>query len=643
MRLLSFLFAIICLGAHPAQTQQLSEENELYVQSLLDSAELLKLKNPNRSLALALQVLEWLPEVGYEKTKAFAYIKAANAEKMNSHREAALDYIHQAMKLSESIQDTSLLMKCHFMTGTIYGFYDESDSALVHYQRTIDLYIPGDDVFYPANAYTNLGSIMKGLGQEDKAEAYYLKGYEISRSNNYSWIFTLSRLMSYYASRQDPRYFNYLDTFSNSDFVRNGSEAMVAAHFYSILNLTHASPQEKENKLREIFVLAGKQSGPIHQVELGLKLNDVLIEQRKYPASQALLESLLVLARQSNNGRAEADVNHALYETARAMRRPENALAYLERFSFIMDSLHTVQMQQQIQELNVRFDVVQKDNEIEQQRLKLEQERRNRNYLMLVSALLVMIAGITWFYFRNRIRTARRLRQQEEIIHTQEKEKLRQEKELSKLAASLESQEKERNRIARDLHDGVGSLMSGISAQVENLMAQQPGNALYAPLKQMVKDTAAELRRTSYDLMPAGLLRMGLEPALRDLCMNLIVKNGIEPTVEFQADLTRLNADQQLIVYRVVQELFHNIIKHAKASHVLLQLSMFEDQLTLIIEDDGRGFSVEEKTLNGIGLGSIRSRVDLLSGFLDISSVPGEGTTVTINFPLSLTDPLKAV
>ena len=136
---------------------------------------------------------------------------------------------------------------------------------------------------------------------------------------------------------------------------------------------------------------------------------------------------------------------------------------------------------------------------------------------------------------------------------------------------------------------------------------------------------------------------MGLEPALRDLCMNLIVKNGLEATVEFHADLSQLNADQQLIVYRVVQELFHNIIKHAKASHVLLQLSMFEDQLTLIIEDDGRGFSVEEKTLNGIGLGSIRSRVDLLSGFLDISSVPGEGTTVTINFPLSLTDPLKAV
>ena len=216
MRWLSFLIALLCLGRNPAHAQQLSEENERYVQSLLDSAETLKLENPPRSLALSLQALEWLPEQGYETTKAFAYIKAANAEKMNSHRESALAYAHEAMKLSESVRDTSLLMKCHFMTGTIYGFYDESDSALVHFQRTIDLYVPGDDVFYPANAYTNLGSIMRGLGQEDKAEAYYLKGYEISRTNNYAWIFTLSRLMSYYASRQDPRYFHYLDTFTNS-------------------------------------------------------------------------------------------------------------------------------------------------------------------------------------------------------------------------------------------------------------------------------------------------------------------------------------------------------------------------------------------------------------------------------------------
>ncbi len=634
MHWLFALLVLLFLGPANVLAQSISESDERYVQSLLDSSEQLKLKNPKRSLEFALQALDWLPEQGYEETKAFAYIKAANAEKMNSHRESALDYARKAMTLSAAIRDTSLMMKSHFMTGTIFGFYDESDSALVHYQRTIDFYLPGDDVFYPANAYTNLAGIMRGLGQEDKAEAYYLKGYEISRSNNYAWIFTLSRLMAYYASRQDPRYFNYLDTFSNSDFVRNGSEAMVAAHFYSILNLNNATPAERENKLREIFVLAGKQSGPIHQVEMGLRLNTVLIEQKKYTASMPLLESLLPLARQSHNGRAEAEVNHALYETARALRKPESALHYLERSSFIKDSLHTAQMQEQIQELNVRFDVAQKDNEIQQQRLKIEQERRNRNYLILVSALLILIAGITWFYFRNRIRTARRLRQQEDIIHTQEKEKLRQEKELAMLAASLDSQEKERNRIARDLHDGVGSLMSGISAQVENLMAQHPDNSNFVPLKQMVKDTAAELRRTSYDLMPAGLLRMGLEPALRDLCINLLVKNGIEPTVEFHADLTRLHADQQLIVYRVVQELFHNIIKHASASHVLLQLSMFEDQLTLIIEDDGRGFTVEEKTLKGIGLGSIRSRVDLLSGFLDISSVPGEGTTVTINFPM---------
>lgn len=633
MRYSLLLIAMLCQSPSGLWAQVLSKSQEEHVQSLLDSSEQLKLRDPAGSLSFALQALDWLPAEGYERMKIFAFLKAANAEKMGSRKESSLDYIQKALRLSESIHDTSMLMRTYFMKASIHGYYDEPDSALYYFQRSIDIYLPGMDLFYPANAYTNIGGILRNMGQEDKAETYYLKGYEMSRKDKYTWIFTLSRLIAFYSARQDPKYFAYLDTFSNSDFVRNGSKASVAAHFYSILNLANASLQQKEDKLREIYDLAGKQSGPIHQVEIGLRLNDVLVEQQKYTASQQLLDALLTLAIRSKNGKAEAEVNQALYATSKALHATEKALAYLERFSFIHDSLHAEEIQKQIQELNVKFEVAQKDHEIERQGLKLEQGRRNRNYLLVVSALLAGLAGVTYVYFHNRIRTARRIREQEETIHTQEKERLKQEKELTRLAASLEAQESERNRIARDLHDGVGSLMSGISAQIENLIAREPENALYPPIKQMVRDTAAELRRTSYELMPANLLRMGLEPAIRDLCLNLIVKNGIKPNFEMDADLARLTPEQQLIVYRIVQELFHNIVKHAKAKHILIQFTNYEDQVTMVIEDDGAGFDMSDKTKQGIGLTSIKSRVDLLSGFLDIASKPGEGTTVTINFP----------
>ena len=625
---------VFCMVILPSHAQVLTEQETQYVQSLLDSSEYLKLKDPPRSLSLALQALDWLPEKGYEKMRVFAYLRAANSEKIASHKTISLDYVNEAIALSSSIQDSSLMMRSVFMKATIFGFYDDADSALVYFQQAIDMYRPGDDVFYAANAYTNIGGLFRTMGDEAKAESYYLKGYNISRGDNYAWIFTLSRLISFYSQLHNPKYISYLDTFSTSDFARTASKATVAAHLYTFLNITDATPAEKEKKLREVFTFAKLQSSPTHQVEFGIKLNDLLVEQKKYLESRQLLSELLSIARTAGNGRMEAEVNRALYENAKALNDPMSALTYIERLSVINDSLHLEEMQTQVQELNVRFEVAQKDHEIERQNLSLEQARKNRNFLMLIIGLLGIMAGLTILYFRNRIRTARRLREQEEIIHQRDKEKLIHEKEMVHLTASLESQELERTRIARDLHDGIGSLMSGISAQVENLLSKDPDNQHYTTIRSMVKETATELRRTSYELMPASLLRMGLDPAIRDLCFNLLVKNGIEPTLELEADTSQLSQEQQLVIYRILQELLHNIVKHAGASTVLIQLIRYDHEMTLIVEDNGKGFKVTESSLSGIGLGSIKSRVNLLGGMLDIASVPGDGTTVTINFSI---------
>lgn len=627
---MSLVCCIICI--EPLHAQKLSEEQERYVRSLLDSSEQCKLSDPSQSLSFALQALDWLPESGYEKMRITAYLRAANSEKIASHKAASITYANKAGELSASIRDSILMMRAAFMKASIFGFYDDADSALLYFQRTIDLHRPGFDVFYAANAYTNIGGLFRSMGDIPKAESYLRKGYEISRGDDYAWIFTLSRLISFYSALGNPKYIAYLDTFSMSDFARKGSEATIAAHFYTFLNLTNATLAEKEDKLWEVFRFSKQQSSPTHQVELGLKLNALLVEQRKHHDSQQLLTELLAIAVVSKNGRVEAEVNQALYENAKALGEAVPALAFMERFNAINDSLHLEEMQKQIQDLNVKFEVVQKDHEIERQNLSLQQGRRNRNFLMMIIGLLGGMAIITVLYFRSRIRAARRLREQEEIIHQQDKEKLRQEKELVQLTTSLDSQERERTRIARDLHDGLGSLMSGISAQIENLLFKDPANSHYSALKNLVKETATELRRTSYELMPATLLRMGLDPALRDLCFNLLVKNGIEPRLELEADVTHLSSDQELIVYRILQELLHNIVKHAGASQVLLQLNSFDDEMTLVVEDNGKGFVVNNSAIHGIGLGSIKSRVDMLGGFLDIASSPGEGTTVTINF-----------
>jgi signal transduction histidine kinase len=422
-----------------------------------------------------------------------------------------------------------------------------------------------------------------------------------------------------------------------SDFYKKATPESFMAHFDSFLLLDEATDAEKEKTLREVYAYALTHSSLVNQVGFGMRLYEQLSKMRKYNDAEKLLLVLLQKARESKNGVHISGVTRALFENSKSKGDMLNALKYLEQHSLLRDSLLSEENTDRISELNIKFETAQKDHEIEQQKVRLEQERRDRNFFILLAFLLTALAVVVFIYFRSRTRTAQRIAEQEKVIHLKDTERLIKEKEVAELTATLESQEKERNRIARDLHDGIGSMMSGISSQIEYLRAQpaieKAAFTHLAQLRDMVKEATSELRRTSYELMPAKLLRQGLEPAIRDLCFNLLVKNGIEPTMEINADLISLNPEQQLTLYRIVQELLNNIVKHAEAKQVLIQFTRIDDEISLVVEDDGKGFDVAiGKSDGGLGLGSLSSRVNLLKGFLDIASIPGEGTTVTVNF-----------
>jgi signal transduction histidine kinase len=604
----------------------------------LDSADYYKLKDPGRSLDFSLKVLETLPTYGYDSIRCEAFILTANSEKMASHREISLQYSKKAIELARSLHDDGILMTAYFMNASIYRFYDEIDSALTYYQLVIPLYKPGMDVYYPSNSYTGMGGIFSIMGDKSKSETYLLKGYELGKDTKTTFVFTIAKLISFYSKEGNPKYVSYLDTFYSSKFSLDFSEKAVVAHMEMFLNISGTDEAAKEKKLREVFLITKQQSVPTHQVVFGLMLYRSLAAQNKFNEAEKLLNELFTIAQQSGNGRKLADVQHAAYETAKAQGKPDQALAYFERYHFINDSLHTEDMQAQINELNVKFEVSQKDHELDRQKLLLLQGKRSRNLLMTILGLLIVLALTTYFFFRNKALTTQQIAEQEKIIHQQETERMKKEKEVAALQASLNSQENERNRIAKDLHDGVGSQMSGISSQIEYVKSLPEVTHHISRqldhLRNQLKDVSTELRRTSYELMPAILLKHGLEPAIRDLCVNLLVKNGIKVEIEINTDLTSLDHEQKLGLYRILQELLNNIVKHAKASQVLVQCNQYDGEMTLMVEDDGKGFDVTSVSKNGLGLGSLQARVNLLNGSMDIASVLNEGTTTTINFKL---------
>jgi signal transduction histidine kinase len=209
-----------------------------------------------------------------------------------------------------------------------------------------------------------------------------------------------------------------------------------------------------------------------------------------------------------------------------------------------------------------------------------------------------------------------------------------QQKQLQAAEAMLKGQEEERSRLAKDLHDGLGGMLNGVKLSFNNMkenlvMTVENASAFEQSIKQL-DTTITELRKVSHNLMPDVLMRFGLTEALEDYCKSLTNNDTV---VNFQqmGMQQHLSNTTKLYVYRVVQELINNSIKHGRAKEVIAQLSFEPGKILIAVDDNGQGFNTAE-LLNskGMGMRSIKQRIDYLNGTIDIDSMPGKGTSINI-------------
>ncbi len=198
----------------------------------------------------------------------------------------------------------------------------------------------------------------------------------------------------------------------------------------------------------------------------------------------------------------------------------------------------------------------------------------------------------------------------------------------------MKGQEEERSRLARDLHDGIGGLLSGVkfsmsSALYGNVFLSEEAAGSFEKLIAQLDHSIVELRRVSHNMMPEALFSYGLKEALCNYCTNLSQSGRLEIELQAYGLENRMDQSAEIVIYRLVQELLNNIVKHAQAKKVLTQLVRDGDRFTLTVEDDGKGFDVNGVS-QGAGLANIRARTAYLNGTIDIVSKQGEGTSVYI-------------
>ncbi|MEI6575609.1 MAG: histidine kinase [Bacteroidota bacterium] len=208
-----------------------------------------------------------------------------------------------------------------------------------------------------------------------------------------------------------------------------------------------------------------------------------------------------------------------------------------------------------------------------------------------------------------------------------------------RLSAVLDGQEQERQRLSRELHDGLGQHLAAVKLRMESIRPEDPEHTrkTISELSHGIDQTIDEIRRITNDLMPAVLKEFGLLTAIRTLCESTTGNAGIHLIFEAEANNMAIDSKAQNYLFRILQEAMTNIIKHARASKIIVQIYTTGNVFILNIEDNGRGFH-HSQVGTGNGLSNIRERINLIHGKLDISSFPGKGTRIGIEIPLNTQD-----
>jgi two-component system NarL family sensor kinase len=293
----------------------------------------------------------------------------------------------------------------------------------------------------------------------------------------------------------------------------------------------------------------------------------------------------------------------------------------LKKLIELKDKTYKENTEKEMANLNVKYESAKKEILINKQKNDL-----NKKNLLLAGSLLslIMLSLLAWFIIKN--------------IRNKSKAVLKEQQLIAKINASksiFNAEENERLRIAKDLHDGIGQLLSAMKLNLQTLDDKQLENPTIVKVLDIVDDCATEARQIAHNIMPHHLIEKGLSFALKDL-----VEKVNNPKLEVKMDIigleNRLDAELEIPIYRIIQESINNIIRHAKATSVYISLEKDSNNVTCSIEDNGIGFDTNIISKKGIGLENMESRILYLNGTLEIHSQMNKGTLITFNLPQNM-------
>jgi two-component system, NarL family, sensor kinase len=502
--------------------------------------------------------------------------------------------INKALPLAQQAGDTTRVALNYHNIGLVQLNIGEYERSLQYFQRAIAIMEAGNTVYADlADAYVLLARANILSGRPEQTLPFLKKAKKVLEPNPDSYYWPL-----YYSVE--------------GAYYRNTS-AYTLAH----------------QSLEKGLTLAEKMNDIFEKRSLLYEQFSVYKAERNYAAARKMLLQGLEMEADFPLSKNKKQLLFDLAETEKLNGNTEAAYHWLMQYTQFSDSVYTKQTQTGIAAMEARFRTAEKEKQIKDLEREKKLSARERKFQLLLLLAVIAILCLVAVLAIMRLQHRKKLTAKREEEHKAELEKIEKEKQLSNYTALMEGQEQERRRLARDLHDGLGCHLSALKLNLSRVPAEsaQQEQSLLQVTDQL-DASIRELRWISRNMMPEALLTLGLQDALKDLCSSVmspqlrLVYNAynIDPALPLSTQTT---------IYRMIQEIINNAVKHANASVIMLQCSQEEDSFFITVEDNGKGFDVASHHSEGIGLKNIRNRVDYFNGDLNIESSP-EGTIINI-------------
>ncbi len=567
-----------------------------------------------KGVQYALQALEYNPHDAYSEGMAHYYLGSAFFDYDKPRAQQEYQQAIQWLQQSENTKAFALLSKAWHNYGALEERQGrEKNFADILLNKVIPLAIRAGDTLHLGNYYLSLSVVFGNIYDYDRAIEYARKAAQVfnrQQPGSEYLIECYTKIAEHYLSKED---LNNAKPFLDSAALalqRYPVSALGPAYYQTegrYYNLLKKWPQALTS-FQHGLQLAEQTNRLYDAATISMEVYQAHKAQHHFDTAKQILLTLYhrpYVKEMPENMRL---ILRELASTDSALHQPWQAYHWMLQYTTLTDSLTGNQTRVQISELEAKYNYAEKEKEL------LQLQARSGRQKLLLWGSLALLAGTSvlfvYLYRQHRFKAAQR----EQIVVAQ---------------ALLQGEERERARLARDLHDGLGGMLAGMKIHLSEMVNEQD-NTLHRIIGQL-DHSVAELRRIARNMMPEALLRSGLERALEDLCdaHSTDKLKVILQTIDISASLP---LQVQLIVYRIVQELLANVVKHALATEVLIQCSQLDNIFYITAEDNGKGFSPEavEQSGKGIGLDNIKHRVAFLQGKIDIRSRPGQGTVINI-------------